>query len=106
VTESALRGADRRALRALGHGLRPIVVVDKDGISDSVVAATESALEARELVKGKVLEACPGGRREVARELAEKTSSELVQTLGRTFLLYRRNPDDPRIELPPRPAEE
>jgi RNA-binding protein len=88
VTE--LVGKDKRALRAMGHHLRPIVQVGQQGITPAVVEATEEALAAHELVKVKILEGCPLGRFEAGRLLAEETRAELVQVLGRTCLLYKQ----------------
>lgn len=88
------KGKERRALRALGHHLRPVVQIGQQGVSPAVVEATSEALDTHELIKVKVLESAPEDRFETARALAEATSSELVQVLGRTILLYRPSPED------------
>lgn len=93
-------GKDRRALRALGHHLRPIVQVGQQGITPAVVEATEEALAAHELVKVKILESCPLGRFEAGRLLAEETRAELVQVLGRTCLLYKQVEPKPKPGAP------
>lgn len=100
-----LIGKDRRALRALGHHLRPVVQIGQHGISPAVVDATSEALAAHELVKVKVLEACPLDRHEAGKVLAEETGAELVQVLGRTCLLYRqRREEEGKKRAPPRAA--
>ena len=96
----ALRGKQRRYLRGLGVALKPSVMVGKEGLSEKVLAAVEDAIATHELIKVRLLESVDGPRKEVARELAEKAGVELVQVLGRTVLLYRRNDEEPRIELP------
>lgn len=88
------KGKERRALRALGHHLRPVVQIGQQGVSPAVVEATSEALDTHELIKVKVLESAPQDRFETARALAEATSSELVQVLGRTLLLYRPAPEE------------
>ncbi len=98
-----LTGADRRALRALGNALKPTVFVGKDGVSDEVLGALESAHRSAELIKLKVLDTCPIHRKEVGVDLADRSGSEVVQVLGRTILLYRRHPEEPRISLPSAP---
>jgi len=103
---SSLTGADRRALRALGNRLKPTVFVGKDGVSDEVLGAIDSAHHAAELVKLKVLDTCPLHRKEVGEELAARSASEVVQVLGRTVLLYRRHPEKPRISLPSAPLSD
>ena len=95
----ALTGKQRRALRALGHHLEPVVQVGHAGVTAGVVAAVEQALWDHELVKVKVGSEAPGDRKVVAAELAAATGAELAQVLGRTLLLYKANPDEPRIEL-------
>ncbi len=96
----SLSGKAARHLRALGHDLSPVVSIGKDGITDGVVAAAQSALLTHELIKVKVQPEAPVDRKDAASELASKTSSSLAQVLGRTFLLYKRNPKKPKIQLP------
>jgi RNA-binding protein len=95
-----LTGKQRRHLRALGHELKPIVLVGKGGIDEGLVAALDQALADHELVKVKIGEGAGLERSEAADQLAEKTHSEVAQVLGYTVLLYRAHPDDPKIELP------
>lgn len=98
-----LTGKQRRALRALGHHLDPVVALGKEGLTDALVAAVEQALLDHELIKLKVGESSPVDRHEAAEALAEKTGAEVAQVLGRTFLLFRRNPEDPKVEVPDLP---
>ena len=56
--------------------------------------------QAGELIKGKVLETAPLTSREAAEAIAEAVHAEVVQVIGRTFVLYRRNPKEPKIQLP------
>jgi len=95
-----LTGKQRRHLRALGHGLEPIVQVGKGGIDDGLVAALEQALVDHELVKVKVGESAGMDRHEAADALASRTGSQVAQVLGYTVLLYRARPDEPEITLP------
>jgi RNA-binding protein len=95
-----LSGKALRHLRALGHHLRPVVQIGKEGVTDAVVAATRTALSAHELVKVKLGGEAPVDRKSVGAELAARAGAELAQTLGRTLLLYKRHPHTPKIELP------
>ena len=95
-----LTGKQRRHLRALGHPLKPIVQVGKDGIDEGLLAALDQALADHELVKIKIGEGAGLDRKDAADELAQKTQSEVAQILGNTVLLYRADPDDPKIVLP------
>ena len=97
---SALRGKQRRYLRGLGVNLDPRVMVGKEGISPDVLSALDRALTRDELVKVRLQDSAGEDRKAVARELAERAGVELVQVLGRTVLLWRRNEEEPRITLP------
>jgi len=95
-----LTGKQRRHLRALGHKLTVIVQVGKGGIDEGLVKAIDQALADHELVKIKVGESASLDRHEAAEEIAQQTKSEVAQVLGNTVLLYRADPDEPRITLP------
>lgn len=95
-----LTGKQRRHLRALGHELRPIVQLGKDGIDDGLVAAVDAALATHELVKIKVGESANLDRHAAADTVAARTKSEVAQVLGNTVLLYRARDEDPEIKLP------
>ena len=94
-----LTGKQNRFLRGLGHGLKPFIMIGKHHLSDDVIAATNEALDAHELIKVKIQEGCLEDRKVVAEELAEATGSVVVQVLGKTFLLYRPV-EDGEITLP------
>jgi len=95
-----LSGKQRRYLRGLGHELRPVVQIGRDGLDDGLVAAVDQALTDHELVKVKVGEAANLDRHDAATDLAARTRSEVAQVLGNTVLLYRAHPDEPEISLP------
>ena len=95
-----LTGKQRRFLRALGTGIDPVIQIGKGGIGDTLVQQLDEALEARELVKIRLINNAPLEPREIAVQLAEATNSELVQIIGRNLLYYRRSSKKPSIELP------
>ncbi len=96
----SLTGKQRRHLRALGHHLDPVVQLGKHGLNEGTVAAVDQALEQHELVKVRIGTECPDERGDLAEKLPSSAKAELVQLLGRTLLLYRRNPKEPKIKLP------
>jgi putative YhbY family RNA-binding protein len=98
-----LTGADKRALRALGNGLKATIYIGKQGVSEDILQAIVDAHEHAELIKLKVLDTCPLDRHEAAAALEERSGSQLVQVLGRTILLFRRHPKKPVISLPSSP---
>ena len=83
----------------MANSMDTIFQVGKGGISDTLVAQTDDALRARELIKLRVLENSGYTAREAAEQLAEQTGSDVVQVIGSRFVLYRRNPKKPVIDL-------
>ena len=97
-----LTSKQRAQLRGLANGIDAIIHIGKDGVGPSLIKQADDALEARELIKGKVLENSPLSPREGAEELARATRSEVVQVIGARFVLYREThskPKDKRIKL-------
>lgn len=84
-----LTSKQRAQLRGMANGLEVIVTVGKDGIGENLVKQANDALEARELIKCKVLENSMYSAREACDELAKQTRSEGVQVIGSIFILYR-----------------
>lgn len=96
----ALTGAQRRALRALGHHLKPIVQIGRNGLTESLFDATRRALRQHELIKVSIGKDIMSDRKAGAAELADATGSHVAQVMGRTVLLYRRRHDDPTVVIP------
>ena len=86
-----LTSKQRAQLRGLANGIDTILIVGTDGIGDNLVKQADDALEARELIKGRVLENAMLTPREVAEALASATRSEVVQVIGTKFILYRQS---------------
>ena len=85
---------ERAALRAQANGLEPLFQVGKGGVGDTLIAQTDDALRARELIKLRVLtETSPLSPKEAAQTLAQKTGAEVVQVIGGVMVLYRLNPE-------------
>ena len=84
-----LTSKQRAQLRGLANGIDTILIVGKNGIGDDLVKQADDALEARELIKGRVLENSLLTAREAAEELAQRTRSQVVQVIGTKFVLYR-----------------
>lgn len=99
-----LTSKQRAQLRGLANNIDTILIIGKDGIGENVVQQANDALEARELIKGRVLENSMLTPREAAETLAPLTRSEVVQVIGTKFVLYRqshnKNKKD-KIELIP-----
>lgn len=100
MIKNTLKGKQKRFLRALGSKLDPVVQIGKGGLTPPVVASAIDAVNARELIKVKVLQNCMEEPKDVIEMLAERTNTDLVQVIGRNGLLYKKNQDNPKIELP------
>jgi RNA-binding protein len=88
----------RKALRAAGHHLEPVVQIGKEGVSGAVLRQLDEQLLAHELVKVRIGTESPEDRFEVAERLGGAAGAQVAQILGRTLLVYRRNPEKPRFE--------
>ena len=95
-----LTGKQRRHLRSLGHHLEPVVQLGKQGLTEAAVSAVDEALGQHELVKVRLGAEFPDERHEAADRLAAAVKGEAAQVLGRTILIYRRHPEEARIQLP------
>ena len=95
-----LNSKQRAFLRSKANSEEPILHLGKGGLSEPLLRQAEDALAARDLIKGKVLETAPFSSREAAEQVAQAVCAEVVQVIGRTFVLYRRNQKEPKIQLP------
>ena len=89
---------DTRQLRAIGHKLKPVVIVAAKGLTEAVMLEIERALTDHELIKVKVAVGGREARQAVTEEICAKTGAELVQSTGAVLLLLRRSAEpDPRL---------
>ena len=94
-----LTSKQRSTLRGIASKYETILQVGKGGISEALVQQVKDALRKRELIKMRVLDNCPLDAREAAEELAARTGSEVVQVIGRRFVLFLRNPKEPVVQF-------
>ena len=85
-----LDSKERVLLKTHAQKLEPVVTIGKDGITANVVLTTDQALFAREIIKVSVLENAPLQVADAANELAKKSKAEVVQVIGRKFVLYKK----------------
>lgn len=95
-----LTQSQKKHLRKLGHALQPVVLIGQQGLTDAVVRETALALEAHELLKVRARVGERDLRDEILLNLAERTGSELVQTIGNVGLLYKKNNKLAKILIP------
>lgn len=100
-----LKGFQKKYLRGLAHGLKPVVWVGQNGVTEQVLREVDEALSRQELIKIRFLSTKE--RQEKAlfiRKIEEESGGEAAGVIGHTAILYRRNgdPDKRKIRLPER----
>ena len=96
----ALGESQKKYLRGMGHGLKPVVMVGDAGLTEAVRAEFERSLEHHELIKVRVKVGDRDERDRIIASLCDSANAELVQRIGNMALLYRENPEKKRIQLP------
>lgn len=94
-----LNSKQRALLRGIASNYETIFQIGKGGISETLIVQVDDALRKRELIKVRVLDNSMYTAREAAEEIAEKTGAEVVQVIGSRFVLFKRNPKEPVIEI-------
>ena len=94
-----LTSKQRAYLRGIAQSYETIFQIGKGGISENLIMQVNDALKKRELIKLRVLDNCELTSREAADQIAEQTHSDVVQVIGSRFVLFKRNPQDPVIDL-------
>ena len=97
-----LTGKQRSYLKSMANGIKPITQIGKAGLTDAFLEQLDLALDAREIVKITILETSLLDTKETANEVAQRVRAEFVQAIGNKFVIYRKNHDNPKIELPKR----
>lgn len=95
-----LTSKQRSYLRGIASKEDTILQIGKGGIGENLISQISDALKAREIVKIKVLDSAMLSAEEAAQDIALKTKSEVVQVIGNKLVLFKRNPAEPKIELP------
>ncbi len=90
----------RAYLKGLAMTMDPILNVGKSSVTPELVISVDEAIEKRELIKIGVLKNCLDNPRAIAETIAERTHSQVVQVIGKKIVLYRKNKNKPKIELP------
>ena len=80
-------------LKGIAHGLKPVIIIGSNGITESLTEELESSLTHHELLKIKIANGEREERKEMITYLQEKTGAVLVQSIGKTFVIFRQNED-------------
>lgn len=101
----ALKGFQRKYLRGVAHGMKPVVLIGQKGVTDAVRKEVDNALEAHELIKVKFIDHKEKEQKmEILAHLTRQAECEMVGLIGHTAILYRQQPDPQKqkIVLPKR----
>ena len=82
----------KKQFKSIGHHLKPIVTIADNGLTEGVLAELDRALNDHELIKIQLRLAERDDRKAILDELCQKSSSILVQSIGKVALIYRKNP--------------
>lgn len=100
-----LAGFQKKYLRGLVHGAKPVVYVGHQGVTDAVIRAADEALNTHELIKIKFVDFKEKAQKAaLSSEIERQTGSALVGMTGHVGVFYRRHedPEQRRITLPER----
>lgn len=95
-----LSATQKRYLRSLAHPLKPVILMGGKGLTESLLAELDLALEHHELVKVRLAADDREAREELVTTLADRSSAQLVQRIGNVACLYRPRVEAPMISLP------
>lgn len=95
-----ITGKQRAYLRGLANDLSPIFQIGKNGVEENFLIQVSQALEARELIKIKVLENSGLESRETLEMICKAVKCQGVQAIGNKIVLYKKSKNNPKIELP------
>jgi len=100
-----LKGYQKKYLKGLVHGMKPLVFVGQKGLSPTVTKAVDESLQKHELIKVKFIDFKEKGQKEeIAGAIEKETASELVGMIGHIAIFYRRqkDPEKRKINVPKR----
>ncbi|AOY58917.1 MULTISPECIES: YhbY family RNA-binding protein [Desulfococcus] len=98
-----LTGFQKKYLRGLAHGRKPVVHIGRQGVTDSVIRSTHEALDTHELIKIRFVDFKEKDQKiTLSNLIEERTGSELIGMIGHIGVFYRPNedPEKRRITLP------
>jgi RNA-binding protein len=98
-----LKNYQKKYLRGLAHGMKPLVFVGQKGLSEAVIKAVDESLEKHELIKIKFIDFKEKDqKKEITGVIEKETSSELVGMVGHIAIFYRRqkDPEKRKIHVP------
>ena len=80
---------DRKRFKAIGHSLKPVIIISHKGLSANIRNEIDRALSDHELIKIKILTAKPADRDDISKEICRHHNAEYIQGIGHVILIYR-----------------
>lgn len=100
TTMQRLTSNQKRHLRGLAHPLKPVVMLGGKGLTETVLAEIERALNDHELIKVKLNPGDRDQRQQDLQQIQASTNAVAIQRVGNVASLYRRHPEQAKIDLP------
>lgn len=94
-----LSNNQKKYLKGIAHGLNPMIMIGANGVTDSVMAELDSTLTHHELLKIKIASNDRIERAAMVEHIVQQTGALLVQTIGKTCVIYRQN-EETELPLP------
>ena len=91
--------SEKKQLKALIVKDKTKYQIGKSEVTNALLDMLDKALTARELIKIDVMKSVVTPVMELTLDLSSKLHADVVQVVGRTIVLYRKNKDNPRIKL-------
>lgn len=94
-----LTNTQKKFLKGIAHGLNPIIMIGANGVTESLMTELETSLAHHELLKIKMAVNDRDDRKQILEHILQETGAELVQTIGKTLVIFRQN-EDTELPLP------
>lgn len=94
-----LNSKQRAALRGIAGTMDTIFQVGKGGINEALISQVSDALRKRELIKLRVLDNSAYNVKGSGGGNRRKNRSDVVQVIGNRFVIFKRNPKEPVIDI-------
>ena len=87
-------------LRSIAHHINPMIIIGGNGVTESLMTELESTLAHHELLKIKIAAGDRDDRKEIVNYIVEQTGAHLVQTIGKTCVIFRQKEKESEFDLP------
>ena len=98
---TTLSAAERKALKARAHPLKPVVMIGDAGLSPGVLAEVERGLASHELIKIRVASDERSSREALLAEICTVTGATAVQHIGKILVIWRKGKDSEKTAARP-----